>query len=476
MTFHRSKPLLVAVLSAATLPVSALAWAGQTISVKPGDDIQSMVNNSPAGTTFTFTAGVYRLLQIKPKTGDTFVGSGNSAILTGAAQLSNFMSTGGDFASPYSQSQGQLNGSCLAQSPMCQYPEDLFFDEKPLARVSSVNQVAPGKWFLDYGRQLVIFADNPSGHIVEISSARSAFSGSAANVTIEGLTVEKYAIPAQMGAIGDQYPGQNWKVKHCLVRLNHGAGIHVLSGGVVQNNVVTQNGQLGIGASGAKVVIQSNEISFNNTGGFDPGWEAGGTKFSLTTNLTVRSNYVHDNAGAGLWTDTENDNALYDQNVVTNNTGIGIEHEISYAATIQNNVVSGNGVTSGFLWGTQILVQNSRNVEVKNNVVKVNATTGNGIGIINQNRGLDSKGVSYDALNNYIHDNDITYEGAQGSSGVTADYNLDQTYAGSNHFDYNHYHASQITIGHWQWLGMQTFASFQTLGQEQHGTADTQVK
>ncbi len=471
---HVRHSLLAAVLLGAILfPMSI--WAGQTISIKPSDDVESIVNNSPLGTTFQFAVGVYRLLEIRPKTGDVFLGSA-SAVLNGSTELTNFMRAGNNFVSPYAQPQGQLNGSCMSQAPMCQYTEDLFFDDKLLVRVSSASQVAPGKWFLDYANHLLIFADDPMNHVVEISTARSAFSGPASNVTIQGFTVEKYAIPAQMGAIGDQFPGKNWRVTRCIVRLNHGAGIHVLGGSSVVKNVVTQNGQLGIGASGSNVVIQGNEVSFNNTAGFDAGWEAGGTKFSATTNLMVQANYVHDNNGPGLWTDIENTNTLYDRNVVTNNAGEGIKHEISFAATIQNNVVSNNGNTSAFLWGSQILVQNSSSVEVKNNVVTVSAKCGNGIGIINQNRGLSSKGQLLSAHDNYIHDNNVTYSGQSGTTGLAADYDPDGAYAANNKFESNHYHAPNVSNYNWQWRGMQKFGSFQSFGQDQHGSVDTQTQ
>jgi len=54
------------------------------------------------------------------------------------------------------------------------------------------------------------------------------------------------------------------------------------------------------------VVVTGNEIDHNNTDGFDQTWEAGGAKWSKTTTITVSGNNVHDNAGDGLWFDTDN--------------------------------------------------------------------------------------------------------------------------------------------------------------------------
>ena len=244
------------------------------------------MQSSAPGTTFRLTAGTYRLLQIQPKTGDVFLGVGPTTILSGAALISSVSRQGALYAAPYTSPQGQLNGSCLAQNPMCQYPEDLFFDNKPLLRVASAAQVSSGRWFLDYAHQQIIFFDNPSGHTVEISTARSAFSGPASNVLIESLDVEKYAVPAQMGAIGDQYPGPGWKVVGCQVRWNHGTGIHVVDQARVGGNIVFDNGQLGIAAEGTNIAIQNNQVSFNNFAGYDPGWEAGGVKIALATSVS----------------------------------------------------------------------------------------------------------------------------------------------------------------------------------------------
>ncbi len=47
---------------------------------------------------------------------------------------------------------------------------------------------------------------------MEISVTRRAFAGPAEKVTIENLIIEKYAIPPQMGAIGDQFPSPGWMV------------------------------------------------------------------------------------------------------------------------------------------------------------------------------------------------------------------------------------------------------------------------
>jgi parallel beta-helix repeat protein len=61
----------------------------------------------------------------------------------------------------------------------------------------------------------------------------------------------------------------------------------------VSNNRVHHNGQYGISALGADIVVKRNRISYNNINGFDGNWDAGGTKFLKTTNLKLLRNIVN---------------------------------------------------------------------------------------------------------------------------------------------------------------------------------------
>lgn len=74
----------------------------------------------------------------------------------------------------------------------------------------------------DSDSQTIFMADNPIGHKVEFSEVPHAFSGSASSVTIRGLIIEKYATPAQSGAIhalSDPGPlSHDWLVEENEVR------------------------------------------------------------------------------------------------------------------------------------------------------------------------------------------------------------------------------------------------------------------
>ena len=91
------------------------------------------------------------------------------------------------------------------------------------------------------------------------------------------------------------------------MRYNKYAGIKLGHKMKVLNNYVHHNGQIGISGFGDSVLVENNEIAFNNyQKNFAFGTVLGGVKFVNTRWLVVRRNYVHDNEGNGLWTDIDN--------------------------------------------------------------------------------------------------------------------------------------------------------------------------
>jgi hypothetical protein len=252
--------------------MAAMAAVAPGVALHPGDNIQAIVDAHPAATTYRFSAGTFRLQQITPKSGDVFVGAGHgmdsssATILTGSRVLEGFErdATTGLYVATNQTQRGQVHGECSTAFPKCGHPEDLFFDRRPLRHVSNASAITNGSWFFDYDLQRILFADDPSGHVVETSVARRAFGSPVAeNVTIANLSVMQYAIPAQMGAIGDQSVGAGWRVHDIVAVLNHGAGVHLSSGTISRSNI-SENGQQGVSCTGSSCLVADNEIAFNN--------------------------------------------------------------------------------------------------------------------------------------------------------------------------------------------------------------------
>jgi hypothetical protein len=351
-------------------------------------------------------------------------------------------------------------GECRAEFPACMYPEDLFYDSQPFTRVGSLSLVGPDKWYFDYGTSTAYIGTDPTGHVIEISALRSAFSGTASNVTIRNLVIEKYASIAGYGAINaisaSGGPSSGWIVDGDEIRFNHGMGLRISNAMQVTNNRIHHNGQMGLGGSGGGVLIENNEIYNNNFAGYNWGWEAGGTKFSFSKNLTIRGNYSHDNRGPGLWTDINNDYVLYENNRTTGNLVAGIIHEISFHATIRNNQITNDGTSlsgTSIWYGSGISISNSSDVEVYGNVVTNCAT---GIGGIQMERGLGPSGAPYTLKNLNVHDNTVTQQTSYAAGIVKGSIFDNSVYTSwGNTFRNNTFTLSDPSGKYFYWMGQQ---------------------
>ena len=441
---------------------------GSATVICPGESIQAKVNAASGGAIFTLKPGVHRLQQVTPKSGQTFQGE-PGAILSGAQVLTGWAQDGSRW---YVTGQTQGTGAgdvtrCKPTSPRCDVAEQLWINGTRKAPVTSLAAVTPGSWFFDYGADRIYVGDNPAGQTVETSVTPYAFGGAAANVTIAGLVIEKYAARAQSGAIGTTGAGADWIVRDNEVRDNHGIGIRVGLRMQALRNKVLRNGQLGIAGIGNGALVAQNEIAFNNSAGYNPYWEAGGTKFTVSTDLTMRGNFAHHNAGFGLGTDINNVNTLYEDNRVEDNDNAGIFHEISYKAVIRNNICRRNGrnlPSQPWADGAGILIGTSRDVEVYGNTVEDNY---NGITASHTSRGSGSQGV-YEVRNLWVHDN--TIRSLRGFTGVVQNVGSTAVFSSlNNRFDRNKYTLAAGTYFEWM-NGGRTWGAWRGYGQDVNGT------
>lgn len=412
-----------------------------TVYIFPGDDIQSVVGEYSPGTTFIIGAGIHRNQQIIPRDGDIFIGE-TGAILNGANLITDFVQSGNLWIIENQTQGGWASGECLDGFPRCAHGEDLFLDDVPLLHVGSINDVGPGRWFFDYDNDRIYMGDNPTGRKVEVSATYGAFlsDNGARDVIIRNLIIEKYAGPGQFGAISGQQ-SVNWIVEDNTVRLNHGVGVVTGDGMILRRNLITNNGQMGASGMGNNVLVEENEISHNNYAGFATGWEAGGLKLVRTTDVIVRRNFVHNNRGPGLWSDSNNINVIYEDNLVVYNYEAGIFHEISFNASIRRNIVMYNNARpAAWLYGAQILVSSSPDTQIYQNFVVISALGGNAIVVLQQARGQGDFGEFF-ATNNRVFNNTIVFMGDQGESGVGTDWNNERFWNEAvNTFERNTYY------------------------------------
>ncbi len=454
------------------------------VNVVPGNNLQAAIDTHVENTTFCLAAGVYRGQSLRPKSGDVFVGAGQGVtVLNGANLITNFGTEGALFFASGQTQENYVSGSCAPGYPVCNKPEILYLDDKPLQGVATKGEVSSGKYFFDYAADRVYFADNPAGRKVEVGAVNRAFSGQrpspatkggAINVTVKDLTVEKYAQSAQQGAIETN---DGWLLLRVTTQLNGGQGITLFGDRArLSHSRVLRNGQIGVGACGGDgindyghasnaVFVEDTEIAFNNSNHYEAGWEAGGTKFWLTRGTVLAHNWVHHNAGPGLWDDGYNEDITFDGNLIEDNEQNGIFHEIGGKATITNNLIRRNGGTNGSLGGSTpiqtcmgaICISSGKNVTISNNYLVNN---GRGIVLVDDPHFPDpTTGVS-------IFDNVVRESGDQAVSASLPAYNAKGGTLADFAVDRNHYTSGEL----FGFNGAaRSFAEWQAYGKDKAG-------
>lgn len=190
-------------------------------------------------------------------------------------------------------------------------------------------------------------------------------------VTIKNLTIENFV---SNGIVG----GGGWTIEQNEVRSNGGDGVWF--GSVNRNNHVHHNrhgGMVsGFGQSG--MVVENNEIAFNNTDSVRDEPDAGG-KMVAVQGVEYRHNWIHDNYATGIYCDINCHGLNIHHNLVERNAKVGIELEISYGGAVHDNVLRGNGIfdsrcVEGYrCWFTDvggILIYNSSDVRVYGNLIE----------------------------------------------------------------------------------------------------------
>ncbi|HEY0450377.1 right-handed parallel beta-helix repeat-containing protein [Actinophytocola sp.] len=184
---------------------------------------------------------------------------------------------------------------------------------------------------------------------------RYAFVFTSSNVTIRGLTIRGFVPPANEGVVNHD-SGDGWVIEDNTIEENGGAGMMAGARQQVRGNCVRDNGQYGMNAykdgdTITGLVVEGNEIVGNNTDDWETKVEGcgctGGVKFWHVNGADVRGNWVHDNRGAGLWADTNNNDFVIEGNLIEDNDASAIFYETSYNAVIRDNTLRRNNWVEG---------------------------------------------------------------------------------------------------------------------------------
>jgi hypothetical protein len=366
------------------------------VAVSPGtDSILAAVAAHPAGTTFCIGAGVHRFTtRVVLRTGDRVIGA-PGAVLNGSRVISSFVRDGAHWVATGQTQDGPRFGeaSCMPGSPACIHPERVFVDDRDLAQETSLAALGPGEFYFDYAGDRIHLFDDPTGHVVEVTTGSGGLWGTAGidDVTIRNLVLEKFGgVCSNNCALK---PGLRWVIENSEMRWNSDTGGYGGDGMVMRNNFLHHNGRYGIIGGHGTFEIAGNVIASNNIDGHNGGNDASGTKFLHTVDLVLRGNIVRDNVGSGLWTDYDNIGALFENNIVERNTMQGIDNEANCQTTIRYNLLRGNAThfAGRSLWhGAQIYNRMSYSTVVHDNEISAEGTGHNALGL------RFDDGVTYD--------------------------------------------------------------------------------
>jgi parallel beta-helix repeat protein len=477
--------------SSPTVAVSTPAPA-PTVTLSPGANLQNAVDTAPAGTTFVLQPGPYRYASVNltsSQNGDSFIGQ-TGAILDGAEVLSNWTQAsingivywttagGTPLPTPTPSCAGSTVPCCETSYPGCIYVQDLYVNGVEYQHVTSLGDVVAGQsWYYDFdgtdgGIQNNIYlaaGDDPNANVVELGDTSYAFAGNASDITIQNLTIEKYAAPLSTGVV--QVGGPNWLIQNNQILLNHGVGLSdLLAGTYVQvlGNNILYNGEVGCGGPGSYGLWDSNTIAYNNTDRVNIAFEGDGTKF-VGSNVTISNNVAHDNYGTGLHVDGGATYVTISNNTSYNNLG-GIRYEVSQYGTITNNIVYGNTPQTAISWAGSAHGRISGNTVVD--------TGGGGIFITNI-VGTRPNSIVYEITDVQVTGNTVWVSPNDNVAAGMADFAIPPEPSiftdPTNFFDYNVYQFPVLSRAVWLW-GESTvpptpisWAVWQGLGQDPHG-------
>ncbi|GJG87402.1 hypothetical protein tb265_25830 [Gemmatimonadetes bacterium T265] len=305
------------------------------------------------------------------------------------------------------------------------------------------------------------------------------------NVRIQGLEIRGYNPPQAFAPVraGGHLPAdgsRGWTVVGNYIHHNAMGGVRVGHLTTVRDNRIFYNGMSGVMGVGDSIVVENNELAYNNyQRTVDPAWGGAGMKLTETRWAVIRGNFAHHNTGAGLWTDINNIYTLYENNRVEDNTHAGIFHEISYQALIRNNQVARNGFGSqGWLFGAGILISESPDVEVTGNTVADNAV---GIAGKQQVRGEPAEYGPHSLERLWVHGNTVTLSAPHAGAmnvlaGIGQDVPDGTSYymARGNRFDANVYVAPTGLADPFHWNdALRDWGTWRAYGQEPSGTFTT---
>lgn len=414
-------PLAAALPAGGVVHVSASApEGGDGSSDHPYNTISGAVEAAEAGSTIEVADGTYREGELSVTKSLTIrAAEGAKPVLTGAEVPTSWSRSGSAWAT--AADMVRFCTVCTTNADpsvegMAAHPEQVFVDGQPLTQVGSRDEVTDSTFYVEdndpitlkdpsnnragynakphRGTSYVIGVD-PAAHNVEVVQHSRAMTLNADDITLDGLTVEKYSpvqewnyidqdIGANTGGLMLFGAGKNLTITNNAFRYS-GAGTAVgitdASNATFSGNQITDNAGTGAGINRSSgVTVENNSWSGNNTSGFNTnscGAYCTISDMKITHSERVRYAYNTvdysatgvDHADITSWSTNRQSAIWFDEGVVDSqivgshfvNVPVGAFVEVSRGNIVASNVVDGAGVG--------VLVGGSEDTQVWNNTI-----------------------------------------------------------------------------------------------------------
>ena len=378
-------PAAASVAAPLNIPDSAYPYPDNAIFVAPGGNdagagtigdpyatVAHAIAVAPSGATIVLRGGVYREALgaiTKPITLQSY--PHEQAWLSGSVVVSGWTPASGATAWAHTGWTTQFCQTCfdpnaiVAAYPTAGLPDMVFINGRELAEVTSLAEVRPGTFFVDYNAQTLYVGDDPTGAGTTVEAAAQSqaamFEPGAAGSVVRGVGFEEYAStynpwPNPAMVVDNAAPNMDFE-RDAFVR-SASRGLTVYATGVsVTDSVFVDNGMVGLHANLADHLdVEGNLVARNNNEHFVATNSAitstAGIKITSTGWATIKNNVIEDNYANGFWCDLSCHDLQIVDNLSRRNNQNGIFVEVSGLALMASNVSVQNGLDGLRLSGT----------------------------------------------------------------------------------------------------------------------------
>lgn len=194
------------------------------------------------------------------------------------------------------------------------------------------------------------------------------------NLVLRSIIFKHANSPFNMNAV-ELGSSSNLLIEDCQFLWNNWGGLGVGSADhvTVRRSIANYNGGIGMGAAfGKNFLFEENETSGNNwrgvRGGYT-GWSVAGLKHLFIHDAIYRRHKAVNNQTVGLWIDSDSSNILID--------GAFLDHNLVFGMFIEANQgpITVTGSTVCYNKGPGVLINNSENITLQNNLMYGNERT-----------------------------------------------------------------------------------------------------